>query len=92
MSTTLKRPSSIDTLSQDEVAQLAYNADVTPEEVRSFETAVKDKMIACGFTRIDKAELYLKVQRAVRDFQKEMAVQSAVKAFERSQIKTPETA
>ena len=90
MSTPVLRPSLIDTLSTDEVAQLAYNADVTPEEVRSFEEAVKDKMIRCGFTRIERTELYLKVQRAVRDFQKEMAVQSAVKAFERAQVKPQE--
>lgn len=80
-----QRPSSIDTLTQDEVAQLAYAADVTPDEVRAFEAAVKDKMIRCGFSRIERTELYLKVQRAVRDFQKEMAVQAAVAAFQRSQ-------
>jgi hypothetical protein len=75
----------IDTLTQDEVAQLAYAADVEPAEVRAFEEAVKEKMLRCGFSRIERTELYLKVQRAVRDFQKEMAVRAAVDAFKRSQ-------
>ncbi len=79
------RPSNIDSLNQDEVAQIAYAADVAPEEVRLFETAVKAKMIKCGFTRIEKVDLYLKTQQAVRAYQKEMAVKAAVDAFMRSQ-------
>lgn len=75
----------IDTLTQDEVAQLAYAAECTPDEVRAFEVAVRDKMLACGFSRVERTELYLKVQRAVRDFQKAMAVEAAVAAFKRSQ-------
>jgi hypothetical protein len=74
----------VDKLNQDEVAQLAYDADITPEEVRTFEGAVAEKMIRCGFTRVEKVDLYLKVKRAVREFQKEMAVQAAVAAFKKT--------
>jgi hypothetical protein len=88
----MQRPAIVDSLTQDEVAQLAYDADVQPEEVRQFETAVKDKMLRCGFSRIERTELYLKVKRAVREFQKEMAIQAAVAAYKRSVTPPKESA
>lgn len=77
----------VDTLMQNEVAQLAYDADVTPDEVRSFEKVVAEKMLRCGFTRVERTELYLKVKGAIREFQKQLAIKAAVEAFERSNAK-----